>query len=105
MISELSAVLRDISALELLPWTKLLKVNRNELSNILKDQIEKHDTKKWLSLLVRFKSSKSFSLESRYFSQPVAEAEVPADVAREFDSGKPWPISGLVRYFPFRPLS
>ena len=31
------------------------------------------------------------------FSQPVAEAEVPADVALEFDSGKPWPISGLVR--------
>ena len=32
-----------------------------------------------------------------FFSQPVADAEVPADVAREFDSGKPWPISGLVR--------
>ena len=31
------------------------------------------------------------------FFQPVAEAEVPADVALEFDSGKPWPISGLVR--------
>ena len=31
------------------------------------------------------------------FPQPVAEAEVPADVALEFDSGKPWPISGLVR--------
>ena len=30
------------------------------------------------------------------FSQ-FAEAEVPADVALEFDSGKPWPISGLVR--------
>ena len=31
------------------------------------------------------------------FSQPVAEAKVPADVARELDSGKSWPISGLVR--------
>ena len=31
------------------------------------------------------------------FSQPVAEAEVPADVALEFNSGKPWPIGGLVR--------
>ena len=31
------------------------------------------------------------------FSQPVAEAEVPADVASEFIFGKPWPISGLVR--------
>ena len=30
------------------------------------------------------------------FSQPVAEAEVPADVASEFIFGKPWPISGLV---------
>ena len=31
------------------------------------------------------------------FSQPVAEAEVPADVASEFNFGKPWHISGLVR--------
>ena len=31
------------------------------------------------------------------FSQPAAEAEVPADVASEFNFGKPWPISGLVR--------
>ena len=31
------------------------------------------------------------------FSQPVAEDEVPADVASEFIFGKPWPISGLVR--------
>ena len=30
------------------------------------------------------------------FSQPVAEDEVPADVASEFIFGKPWPISGLV---------
>ena len=30
------------------------------------------------------------------FTQPVAEAEVPADVASEFIFGKPWPISGLV---------
>ena len=30
------------------------------------------------------------------FSQPVAEAEVMADVASEFIFRKPWPISGLV---------
>ena len=30
------------------------------------------------------------------FSQIVPEAEVPANVALEFDSGKPWPIVSLV---------
>ena len=30
------------------------------------------------------------------FSQIVPEAEVPANVALEFDSGKPWPIASLV---------
>ena len=31
------------------------------------------------------------------FSQPVDEAEVPEDIVSEFNFGKPWPISGLVR--------
>ena len=30
------------------------------------------------------------------FSQIVPEAEVPANAALEFDSGKPWPIASLV---------
>ena len=35
--------------------------------------------------------------DNDFFLQPVADDEVPADVASEFIFGKPWPISGLVR--------
>ena len=31
-----------------------------------------------------------------FFSQPSVEPEVPADVAQEFDSGRPVPIASLV---------
>ena len=57
------------------------------------------DRKKWLdNVCVRGRLCVPPSHWNRsIFSQPVAEAEVPADVALEFDSGKPWPISGLVR--------
>ena len=34
--------------------------------------------------------------DNDFFLQPVADDEVPADVASEFIFGKPWPISGLV---------
>ena len=57
------------------------------------------DRKAWLgNVCVRGRLSVPPSHWNRdIFSQPVVEAEIPADVALEFDSGKPWPISGLVR--------
>ena len=30
------------------------------------------------------------------FSSPLDDAEVPADVFRDFDSGRPWNVHGLV---------
>ena len=57
------------------------------------------DRKGWLSnVCVRYRLCVPLShLNRDIFSQPVAEAEVPADVALEFDSGKLWPIASLVR--------
>jgi hypothetical protein len=54
--------------------------------------------KKWLGeTCVRGRLCAPSHWNRNIFSQPLADTDIPVDVASDFDSGKPWRFTDLVR--------